>query len=33
MNRPNPSGGAPRSTMPDIRPGRPGAGPNARLHV
>ena len=33
MNRPAPSGGAPRAAMPDIRPGRPGMGPNARLHV
>ena len=33
MNRPAPSGGAPRSAMPDIRPGRPGAGPNARMNV
>ena len=35
MNRPGPNpGGAPaRGPMPDIRPGRPGAGPNARMNV
>ena len=35
MNRPgpNPAGAPPRGPMPDIRPGRPGAGPNARMHV
>ena len=33
MNRPASSGGAPRAAMPDIRPGRPGAGPNARMNV
>ena len=37
MNRPGPNpnsaGAPPRGPMPDIRPGRPGAGPNARMHV
>ena len=33
MNRPASSGGAPRAAMLNIRPGRPGAGPNARMNV
>ena len=33
MNRQAPNTNAPRSSMPDIRPGRPGAGPNARMNV
>jgi ATP-binding cassette subfamily B protein len=32
MNRPAQTG-MPRQTLPDIRPGRPGAGPNARMNV